>query len=305
MDYTSINKKVTDYIKDNIKEKRQKHIFSVADEAVKLAKIYGGDIEKCQTAALLHDIAKELPVGEMDKLVKKYGLHVKYLGQPNLAHGKLGAILAKENWGVTDPDILNAISFHTTGRPDMTITEKIVFIADAIEPLRDYPGVEEIRKATYSDLDKGCYTSLKHTIDHLKAKGVNYIDEDTVLAKQWLERNINMNNKEFALLAAKALDAKKGEDITIFDIAMKSSLADYMILASGSNERLIGALADEVEDEFAKEGLLVKSIEGKKDSGWILMDFGDIIVNVLTLEMRDRYNIEKVWADCETLNWEE
>ena len=78
-----------------------------------------------------------------------------------------------------------------------------------------------------------------------------------------------------------------------------------MILASGSNERLVGALADEVEDAFAKEGLLARSIEGKKESGWILLDFGDIIVNVLTLEMRERYNIEKVWADCETLNWEE
>lgn len=114
-----------------------------------------------------------------------------------------------------------------------------------------------------------------------------------------------MESKEFALLAAKALDSKKGEDIDIFNIATKSSIADYMILASGSNERLVGALADEVEDAFAKEGLLARSIEGKKESGWILLDFGDIIVNVLTLEMRERYNIEKVWADCETLNWEE
>lgn len=114
-----------------------------------------------------------------------------------------------------------------------------------------------------------------------------------------------MNSRELAILAAKALDDKKGEDITIFDIATKSSIADYMILASGSNERLIGALVDEVEDRFAKEGMSVKSIEGKKESGWILMDFGDLIVNVLTLEMRDRYNIEKVWADCETVRWEE
>lgn len=113
-----------------------------------------------------------------------------------------------------------------------------------------------------------------------------------------------MNSKDFALIAAKTLDSKKAEDITIFDIATKSSIADYLILASASNERLIGALVDEVEEAYAKEGLLVKSIEGKKESGWILMDFGDIIVNVLTFEMREKYNIEKVWADCDTLNWE-
>lgn len=113
-----------------------------------------------------------------------------------------------------------------------------------------------------------------------------------------------MNNKDFALLAAKALDSKKAEDIVIFDIAQKSSIADYMILATGTNERVVGAQADEVEDKLNEAGIYVKSIEGKKESGWILMDFGDIIINVLTVQMRERYNIETVWADCETLDWE-
>ena len=119
------------------------------------------------------------------------------------------------------------------------------------------------------------------------------------------ERDGNhMNSKDYALLAAETLDSKKAEDIIIFDIAEKSSIADYLILATGLNERSVGALIDEVEDRLAQEGLLVKSIEGKKESGWILMDYGDIIVNVLTAEKRDRYNIEKVWADCNTLSWE-
>lgn len=114
-----------------------------------------------------------------------------------------------------------------------------------------------------------------------------------------------MNSKEMALLAAKTLDNKKGIDIVCLDIEKKSSIADYFVLASGGSERQVKALAEEVDDQFAKEGVIVKSIEGKASSGWILLDFGDIIVSVLTTEMREKYNIEKVWGDCETLNWEE
>ena len=114
-----------------------------------------------------------------------------------------------------------------------------------------------------------------------------------------------MNNKEIALMAAKILDEKKAKDIVIIDISKKASFADYFVLASGANERQVGTLSEEIDDRFSKEGIIVKSIEGKKASGWILMDYGDVIVNVLSSEMRDRYNIEKVWGDCEFITPEE
>jgi ribosome-associated protein len=113
-----------------------------------------------------------------------------------------------------------------------------------------------------------------------------------------------MDSRDFAIMAARALDKKQAEDVLVIDIGEKSSFADYLILASGSNERLIAALVDDAEDQLAKEDLIVKSIEGTKESGWILMDYGDIVVNVLTKDMREKYNIEKVWADCENVDWE-
>lgn len=113
-----------------------------------------------------------------------------------------------------------------------------------------------------------------------------------------------MSTKELAILAANALDSKNGEDIIILDIAEKSSFADYLILASATNERLLGALVDETEYRLEKESLFVKSVEGEKKSGWLLMDYGDVVVNVLTNEMRTKYNIEKIWADCTEVNWE-
>lgn len=315
-DYRDKNyrKEIEKYVKSHLSDKRWNHTVNVVSEAEKLCQMYGGDMEKCVTAAIFHDVVKELPNEELNALVRKFGFDEKYIDSPNLSHGKIAAALLKHEWGIDDEDIINAVSYHTTGRAGMSKTEKIVFIADAIEPTRVYNGVEAIRKATYEDLDRGCLKSLTDTVEHLKEKGVSYIDEDTLRAREWFEEQIDdfrkerdrnhMNSKDYALLAAETLDSKKAEDIIIFDIAEKSSIADYLILATGLNERSVGALIDEVEDRLAQEGLLVKSIEGKKESGWILMDYGDIIVNVLTAEKRDRYNIEKVWADCNTLSWE-
>ena len=113
-----------------------------------------------------------------------------------------------------------------------------------------------------------------------------------------------MEIRDMAMVAAKAIDDKKGRDITIIDIGAKAAFADYMIIAAGGSERQVSALCDEVEDKLAENGVFVKHIEGK-NSGWILMDYGDIIVNLLTEDLRERYNIEKVWVDCEFLNLED
>ncbi|MCI8646680.1 MAG: ribosome silencing factor [Firmicutes bacterium] len=113
-----------------------------------------------------------------------------------------------------------------------------------------------------------------------------------------------MDCKEMAMLSARTLDNKKARDITIINIGNKAAFADYMVLASGGSRRQVGTLCDELEEQFEKEGIFVQSIEGKKNSDWILMDYGDIIINLLTSDMREKYNIEKVWADCEILDLE-
>ncbi len=114
-----------------------------------------------------------------------------------------------------------------------------------------------------------------------------------------------MNNKELAYEAAKALSGKKGIDIRIIDIAEKSSFADYLIVASGATDRQVGALSDAVEDRYEELGITPKSIAGKNNSGWVLMDYGDIIVNIFNPDLRERYNLEKVWGDCSFLEFED
>ena len=114
-----------------------------------------------------------------------------------------------------------------------------------------------------------------------------------------------MTNREYAFLAGKVLSEKKAQDIIIIDIQGKASFADYFVICSGTSERQIASLIDDVEEAFAKEGLFPKSVEGRQGSGWVLMDFGDVIVNLFTKEMRERYSIEKVWGDCQFIEVED
>lgn len=110
-----------------------------------------------------------------------------------------------------------------------------------------------------------------------------------------------MNIKETALLIRNRIEERKGSDVIILDIGSKTSIADYMIIASVSNERLLGAIADHIDDELNKIGIQHKNVEGKKESGWILIDYNDIVVNLLTEDMREKYSIEKIWIDCDKL----
>jgi ribosome-associated protein len=110
-----------------------------------------------------------------------------------------------------------------------------------------------------------------------------------------------MEPKDLATKIAKLLDEKKGQDVAVIDISPKASFADYFVLASGGSDRQMSSLVDNIEDLLEPEGIFPKSIEGQKSSGWILMDYGDVVVNVMTVEMREKYNLEKVWGDCETL----
>ena len=110
-----------------------------------------------------------------------------------------------------------------------------------------------------------------------------------------------MESKEVAQTIANILNEKKARDIVIIDIAEKSSFADYFVNATGGSERQLGALADDVEDKFAELEITPKSKDGRPDTGWILVDGGDVIVNLFTEATRDKYTLEKIWSDCESI----
>lgn len=111
-----------------------------------------------------------------------------------------------------------------------------------------------------------------------------------------------MTSKEMTKLAINALEDKKAEDIRIIDISKVSVLADYFIIASGSNRSQVQALSDNVEETLAKEGHFVKQVEGYDSANWILLDFGDVIVHVFDNENRLFYDLERIWRDGKTVD---
>lgn len=180
-DHERLKEKILEYIRMNLKESRLQHTYRVAETAVAMARREGADVRKAEIAALLHDCARNLPPEKLNSLVEKLGLPDRYRDNVNLSHSKVGAAFAGRLFNIDDREILDAISYHTTGRCRMTTLEKIVFLADAIEPGRDYPGVEAIRDAAEESLDRGCLKSLEGTIEFLKAAD-KFIDNDTIEA---------------------------------------------------------------------------------------------------------------------------
>ncbi len=182
---------IREYIDKNFSEKRKIHTEGVRTTAIALAKKYGADPEKAEAAALFHDMYRGVSVDVLNYYVKHLGLSEKYMNNCNLAHGKIAAIIMERDFDITDRDILNAVSYHTTGRPAMSLLEKVIYIADAIEPNRNYPGVDEIRKAAEEDLDKACLLSLNRTIDYVSGQGI-FLDTDTIAARDDLKEAIEM-----------------------------------------------------------------------------------------------------------------
>lgn len=184
-DFQEIQRK----LKKKLDEERYQHTLGVMYTSASLAMAYGYDLDEAQAAGLLHDCAKCIPNTKKLKLCEKKKIPVTDLESrnPYLLHTKLGAYLARKKYGVDNEDVLSAILYHTTGRPEMTVLEKIVYIADYIEPLRDKaPHLERVRRLAFQDLDECMYEILKDTLEYLE-KNRGDVDQITVEAYKYYE----------------------------------------------------------------------------------------------------------------------
>lgn len=154
-----------------LSEKRFTHTIGVLYTAEALAMRYGEDLDKAAYAAVLHDCAKYCSGEQMLQKCRKYNIEISEVEQknPSLLHAKLGVYYAKHRYEIDDEQILAAIRWHTTGRPEMTLLEKIVFLADYIEPNRKLiPGLTQIRQIAFCDIDKAVCMTLENTVSYLK-----------------------------------------------------------------------------------------------------------------------------------------
>ena len=206
-----INEEVFDYIKSNhlykplsdaemimllskdLKESRLLHTLGVMDTASALAKAHCADVRKCETAALLHDCAKYMPIDEMIAICERNFIKLSDLEKEDegLLHSKAGACLAYEKYGIKDSEILEAIKWHTTGKPDMSLIEKIIFISDYIEPNRTHSDkLPMYRMIAMADINIVCMNILKDTLDYLESINKK-TDEMTVLTYQYYKKLIS------------------------------------------------------------------------------------------------------------------
>jgi predicted HD superfamily hydrolase involved in NAD metabolism len=180
-------KKIKKYLKNHLTKERYHHTLGVAYTAVAMAMKYNPDtsndefIKRAELAGLLHDCAKCIDNSKKLKICDKNNIPYSKFEAENayLLHGRIGAFIAMTKFNIDDQEILDAIEWHTTGRPDMSLLEKIIFIADYIEPGRKpVPELDEIRQLAFTDIDKTMEKILENTLNYLNEKGAS-IDKMT------------------------------------------------------------------------------------------------------------------------------
>ncbi len=167
-------KKIRKALEKSLDPKRYEHTLGVEYTAAALAMRYDAPIFSAQLAGLLHDCAKCMSDEKKLSLCQKHNIAMNEMEKrnPYLLHAKVGSFLATEKYRVDDEDVLNAILSHTTGRPQMSLLEKIIFVADYIEPGRKQaPNLREIRRLAFIDLDKALVKILEDTLYYLTENG--------------------------------------------------------------------------------------------------------------------------------------
>ena len=196
-DFAKIEKKLSKYLDED----RFQHTMGVMYTSACLAMVHGYDVKDAQVAGLLHDCAKCIPNKKKLKMCSEHNIPVSdfELGHPFLLHARLGAYIAHEKYGIDNQEILSAINYHTTGRCDMSLLEKIIYIADYIEPMRYKASrLPEIRKIAFQDLDECMYEILKDTLEYLEEDSAEDIEstsrEAYIYYKELHNKRSNVTN---------------------------------------------------------------------------------------------------------------
>ncbi|SDQ51946.1 bis(5'-nucleosyl)-tetraphosphatase (symmetrical) YqeK [Carnobacterium viridans] len=186
--YTTLTRnELIQAVQSQMSQKRFQHVLGVEQTAVELAEKYGASNEAASIAALTHDYAKERSDKEMQELIyrEQFDLELLEYGS-NIWHGPLGAFLVEQELGISDSDILNAIKYHTIGAPEMTILEQVIYVADYIEPGRNFPSVEKARKIAAENLQAAVQYETKQTLQHLIEKNRKIYPKTIATYNKWV-----------------------------------------------------------------------------------------------------------------------
>ncbi|MCH5156463.1 MAG: nicotinate (nicotinamide) nucleotide adenylyltransferase [Clostridiales bacterium] len=283
---------------------RFKHTFYVVKRGLELAT--EDEREKVFTACLLHDCAKYITPANYDK----YNF-IKPDDMPmSVVHSFLGAEVAKRDFGVTDQEILDAIAYHTTGRPNMTRLDKIVYVADKTEDSRPYP-LSHLKKGSLDDMFMRCLIEAYEVCLERHSDSVCPLSEQTIDYYCKVDDNVkctqnNTIQMENDMAKSKTADitvkticellaAKQATDIKIVDISGVSDLADYFVICSGRSIPQVKAIFEHLEEQLEKQDRFAIRKEGYAEGRWIAVDYGDVIVHIFHKDTRDVYSLDTLW----------
>lgn len=287
-------------LKASLSEKRYLHSINVANLAKQIASKNHLNQKKAYIAGILHDCAKEISKTDTLDMMKKYFPN-DLNHSVNVYHQFLGTIIAKEKYGITDEEILEAIKYHATSSNEISNLGKVIYCADKIDPSRGYDS-NALIDLCIKNYEFGYYKILE---DNIK-----YIEMDTQtknfdeLSNKALEKALREKEMSALKIVVKSLDGRKGNNIVVIDVQNKCSYTNYIVICDGSNDRQCAALCHGVEDDLENVGYNINRIEGKNGSTWYLVDAYDIIVHIFNVSERKKYNIEKMHADMPLIDIE-
>ena len=298
------HRKTVEKLRSYLKPERFSHTFYVVKRGLELAT--DDEKEKVFTACLLHDCAKYTSPADYGK----YGF-TKPGDMPNsVVHSFLGAEVAKRDFGVTDQEILDAIAYHTTGRPKMSRLEKIVYVADKTEDTRPYP-LSHLKKGSLDDMFIACLVEAyevclerhcdsvcplsEQTIDYYcnVDESIKYSRNNTIQMEKDMTKNTSSN--ETVKTICELLAAKQATEIKIVEIKGISDIADYFVICSGRSMPQVKAIFEHLEEQLEKQGRFALRKEGYTEGRWIAVDYGDVIVHIFHKDTREIYSLDTLW----------
>lgn len=282
-----------------LKPSRLEHSISVANVALCISRSNpGATNDLCAyQAGILHDLGKYVSEEESRKLVKN-AFSEEYSKYPIWAlHQWVGANIAKEVFGIQNKDILDAIQFHCTGRPSMGPLEQIIYSSDKIDPLRGYDS-KPLIDSCLNDYHQGFIDVLSANREYLGKKKESNPYRDDKLTQSCYEFFLDKGEKmEYSKLVdetVKFLEERKAEDILVVDVKDRTPFTDYYILVTAPNMRAAGAYAELLEDFLEQRVDDLRKAEGEPESGWVLVDAGEIVIHIFTSIKRAEMNLEEL-----------
>ena len=308
-------------MRGRLSEKRFAHTLGVEEMAVKIGEECLPDmVDKLRVAALLHDISKEYSEAEHFVLANRYNIELsdEDIAMPPLWHSITSGAAVQECFpDYADEDVLSAVINHTVGSPEMTVFDEIILLSDYIEQGRKYQNCIEVRESFFEDIARAktidekilalhlaTIESFNRNIKEFVSRGQVYhhrtvATRDAIVQKaerlkmEITKDLINCDSGTLAREAVKLLIEKKGIDVKLFDVREKSSVTDYYVNVTGRSSSNVASLADDVDVKLSERGRTPLRSEGRRGNSWILVDFGDVIVNVFDRASRDFYSLDR------------